>query len=217
MPGFRLQPCGDSALLITLAETIDPAVNVRVHALAARLRGAQLPGLEEAVPAYGTVLVHYDAARLDYPAVEAVVRAAAEAAEAQAAAPARPVVIPVTYGGAAGPDLEFVARHAGLAPADVVRRHTARAYRVYLMGFTPGFPYLGELDERLAVPRLETPRLRVPAGSVGLAGRQTGIYPLESPGGWRLIGRTAVTLFDPAAPEPFRLAPGDWVRFEAVE
>ncbi len=217
MPGVRLQPCGDSALLITLAETIDPAINARVHALAARLRAAQAPGLGEAVPAYGALLVHYDATRLDYPAVEAVVSSAAEALETQAAAPARQVVIPVVYGGAAGPDLGFVARHTGLTPAAVVQLHTSREYRVYLMGFTPGFPYLGELDERLVVPRLETPRLRVPAGSVGLAGRQTGIYPLESPGGWRLIGRTDLPLFDPAAPEPFRLAPGDLVRFVAVE
>lgn len=211
----RFQPSGDAAVLVTLAEAIDLAVNARVHTLAARLRAARLAGLGEAVPGYATLLVHYDPAELDYPAAEAAVRAAAEAADALAAAPARTVTIPVTYGGAAGPDLEFVARHTGLTPEAVVQLHTSRAYRVYLMGFTPGFPYLGELDERLAVPRLEAPRLRVPAGSVGLAGRQTGIYPLESPGGWRLIGRTNLPLFDPAAAEPFRLAPGDWVRFTA--
>jgi KipI family sensor histidine kinase inhibitor len=162
------------------------------------------------------LLVHYDAAVLDYPAVEATVRAAASAAAELAAAPPRRVEIPVTYGGEAGPDLDFVARRAGLTPAQVVGLHTGREYRVYLMGFTPGFAYLGELDERIETPRLETPRLRVPAGSVGIAGRQTGIYPLESPGGWRLIGLTALTLFDPAAAAPFLLAPGDLVRFVAV-
>jgi len=126
---------------------------------------------------------------------------------------ARRVEIPVCYGGEWGPDLDFVARHAGLTTAEVIRRHAAAEYTVYMMGFLPGFPYLGGLDVSIAAPRLETPRRRVPAGSVGIAGEQTGIYPLASPGGWRLIGRTEVALFDLTARPPCLLAPGDQVQF----
>lgn len=214
MTAPRLRPCGDAAVLVEWGETLDPAVNAQVHALAGRLAAVRWPGLGEAVPGYCTLLVHYDPAQQDYPALAAQIQAWLTEPAAPEAAAARLVEIPVTYGGAAGPDLEAVARHTGLTPAEVIARHAGRVYRVYMMGFTPGFAYLGELDEQLAVPRLETPRLRVPAGSVGLAGRQTGIYPLESPGGWRLIGRTALTLFDPAAAAPFLLAPGDRVRFQ---
>jgi KipI family sensor histidine kinase inhibitor len=119
----------------------------------------------------------------------------------------------VFYGGSLGPDLEFVAQHNGLIPDDVIRRHMARDYPVYLIGFTPGFPYLGGLDESIAAPRLPAPRQQVPAGSVGIAGQQTGIYSVDSPGGWRLIGWTPLKLFDPARQPPSLLAPGDVVRF----
>ncbi|HLO67907.1 MAG TPA: 5-oxoprolinase subunit PxpB, partial [Holophaga sp.] len=120
------------------------------------------------------------------------------------------------YGGEDGPDLEAVARHCGLAPEEVARRHAGATYRVHFLGFAPGFPYLGGLDPALAAPRLDAPRTRVPAGSVGIAGAQTGIYPLESPGGWRLIGRTPLVLFDPRRPEPCLLRPGDLLRFVEV-
>jgi KipI family sensor histidine kinase inhibitor len=127
--------------------------------------------------------------------------------------PARRVEIPVQYGGDHGPDLQAVAQAHGLTPEDVIRIHSQRDYLVYMMGFTPGFPYLGEMDPQLATPRLSTPRSRVPAGSVGIAGEQTGIYPVDSPGGWRIIGWTAQRLFDPDRQPPFLLAPGDVVRF----
>jgi len=123
------------------------------------------------------------------------------------------VEIPVVYGGESGPDLAFVAAHTGLSADEVIRRHTAPTYTVYFIGFTPGFPYLGGMDVRLTAPRLETPRARVPAGSVGIAGPQTGVYPLESPGGWRIIGRTHLPLFDLSAQPPSLLSPGDEVRF----
>jgi KipI family sensor histidine kinase inhibitor len=122
----------------------------------------------------------------------------------------------VRYGGEEGPDLEEVARMCGLDPGEVIRRHTAPGYRVHFLGFLPGFPYVGGLDPALAVPRLPVPRLRVPAGSVGLAGLQTGVYPLDSPGGWRIIGRTPLALFDPGRAEPCLLVPGDDLRFEAL-
>jgi KipI family sensor histidine kinase inhibitor len=129
------------------------------------------------------------------------------------------VEVPVCYGGDLGPDLEEVARAVALPPEEVVARHAAPVYRVHLLGFTPGFPYLGGMDPRLSCPRLPTPRLRVVAGSVGIAGAQTGVYPVESPGGWRLVGRTPLALFDPSpgARRPFLLAPGDGLRFVPVD
>lgn len=212
----RFRPSGDAALLVTLGDAITLAVNQRVHALTARLATAAAPGLGETVPAYCTLLVHYDPDQLDYAGAQALVEQALAELDDAALAPARRVEVPVRYGGEAGPDLDFVARHAALTPAEVVRRHTGRDYRVFMMGFTPGFAYLGELDEQLAVPRLATPRVRVPAGTVGLADRQTGIYPIDSPGGWRLIGRTPLRLFDPDGAPPFQLRPGDLVRFVAI-
>ena len=128
----------------------------------------------------------------------------------------RTVEIPTLYGGENGPDLSFVAEHNGLTVEEVVRIHSSRDYPVYMMGFTPGFPYLGGMDGRIAAPRLNSPRTNVPAGSVGIAGEQTGIYPMESPGGWQIIGRTETTLFDPNHEKPFLLAPGDQVRFVPV-
>ena len=124
------------------------------------------------------------------------------------------MTIPVCYGGDFGPDLAFVAKHAGLTEAEVIRRHTGRDYRIYMLGFLPGFPYLGGLDPRLFTPRLQNPRTAIPAGSVGIGGEQTGIYPVASPGGWQLIGRTPLDLFDPERPP--RYAAGDCIRFTAI-
>jgi len=216
MPDYpRISPAGDSALLVELGDQIDRALNRRLHALAGWLNGR--PGLGESVPGYAALLVHYDPFQLDYPAaLELAQRGLEEAAQTQLPAPRR-VEIAVRYGGADGPDLEFVAQHCGLSAQEVVRRHCQAEYVVYFLGFSPGFPYLGGLDPSIAAPRLETPRPRIPAGSVGIAGGQTGIYPLESPGGWRIIGRTEAVLFDARAQPPALLAPGDVVRFVRLE
>jgi KipI family sensor histidine kinase inhibitor len=215
----RFQPAGDSALLVTFDERIDLVANRKAHDLAQALVHAQvaqpLPGLGEAVPGYVTLVVHYDPLLLDYSTVEQYVWQNLSAGETQAIEPRR-VEVPVIYGGEAGPDLAFVAEHCGLAEAEVIRIHSGRDYPVYMMGFTPGFPYLGGMDAAIAVPRLSTPRSRVPGGSVGIAGEQTGIYPLDSPGGWRIIGRTSLRLFEPTREPPFLLAPGDLVRFRPV-
>ncbi len=206
-------PVGDSALLVRFGEQMDAAANRRVHALARRLRQQPLAGVGEAVPGYITLLIHYDPLLLTYDQTLAWVRAQAAHTQDEAGAAPRCVEIPVVYGGESGPDLAFVAAHTGLSADEVIRLHTAPSYTVYFIGFTPGFPYLGGMDVRLTVPRLETPRTRVPAGSVGIAGPQTGVYPLESPGGWRIIGRTQLPLFDVAAHPPSLLSPGDEVRF----
>lgn len=217
-----LRPAGDSALLVSFdtGGRIDLEINRQVHALAAALdafnRSDPLFGLGEAVPGYATLLVHYDPLVLNYAEVEARVRACLTDDSVAVREPRR-VEIPVVYGGEEGLDLDFIAQHSGLNAEEVVRIHTSRDYPVFLMGFTPGFPYLGGMDPAIAAPRLATPRSRVPAGSVGIAGEQTGVYPLESPGGWRIIGRTPLRLFDPQRAEPFLLAPGDLVHFVPVE
>jgi len=219
-PLLEVEPLGDRALRVVLGQGIDPAVNRRVHQLAAVLRA--LPGLEELVPGYATLTVHYDpvawarGGRSPFAALIDELRAAWAAAGADAPPTPREVSIPVCYGGASGPDLAWVAGHCGLSEAEVVSRHCAPVYTVYLLGFAPGFPYLGGLDPALAAPRRATPRPSVPAGSVGIAGAQTGIYPLTTPGGWRIIGRTPEILFDPAAAEPCLLRPGDLIRFVPV-
>lgn len=218
-----LAALGDRALLVHFGDAIDAAVNAEVHALAARIRRAGLRGITDLVPAYASLAVHYEPAA--WAGGEDLPHAALGAALAPLLAPGGPaaaeaprrVEVPVRYGGPWGEDLGEVAALTGLAPAEVAARHAGGLYRVFMLGFTPGFAYLGGMDPALAVPRRATPRVRVPAGSVGLAGVQTGIYPCESPGGWRLIGRTALPLFDPAADPPCLLQPGDEVRFVAEE
>ncbi len=214
-----LKPLGDSTCLVQLGDRIAPAVNRRVHALAALIEASPLPGVIETVPAYAALLVHYDPLVTNYASVADWVLGLAERVAIDATRAPRRIQVPVRYGGESGPDLGAVAASTGLSPAEVVRLHTETEYTVYMMGFTPGFPYLGRLDPRLVVPRLETPRTLVKAGTVAIAGEQTGIYPLDSPGGWRLIGRTSLRLFDPASETPFLFAPGDLVRFvaEAVD
>lgn len=215
---MRILSQGEGGLVVELGDRLDPGLVARVQALA-RLAAARLGAeVEEIVPGYRSLLVLHDP--LAVPRAGLVRRLEALAAEAERAPaplPGRTVRIPVRYGGADGPDLEEVARRAGLSPAEVVRRHAAVPYPVCFLGFTPGFPYLSGLDPRLATPRLDSPRARIPAGSVAIGGEQTGVYPVESPGGWRLIGRTALRLFDPDREDPFLLAAGDEVLFLPVE
>ena len=215
LPG--ISPAGDSALLVTFGSSISPQIHALVRNLAHQITQDPLPGVGEAVPGYATLLLHYDPQLLDWSVVEAWVRRKLADTGSVEPSPLNRVEIPVVYGGEHGPDLEDVAAYHGLAIQDVIRIHTARDYRVYMMGFTPGFPYLGGMDPTIATPRLKTPRSRVAAGSVGIAGEQTGIYPVDSPGGWRLIGRTPLRLYDPDRQPPFLLSPGDLVRFVAVE
>jgi KipI family sensor histidine kinase inhibitor len=212
-----IRECGDAMLLVELAAVIDPVVNERAIALAAGLRGRQLRGVRDVVPGYCTVGVHFDPLQTDLPALEHAIADEASAVSVIETLPARsPIEIDVHYGGDDGPDLEAVAAHAGCTPAEVIARHAARVYRVYMLGFVPGFAYMGRVDTSIAAPRHRVPRERVPAGSVGIAGEQTGVYPVASPGGWQLIGRTARLMFDPNRTPPSLLAPGDLVRFVPI-
>jgi inhibitor of KinA len=213
---FRIQPVGDSALVVELGDAIDPDLNRRVHSLAAAISRAALPGMLETIPAYRSLLVRYDPATVGFVEFARQITELGRTVNMDASTPGDLIEVPVVYGGAHGPDLAWVAEQSRLTSEEVVRRHSQVEYRVYMMGFTPGFPYMGKLDPALDVPRLANPRQRVPGGSVGIAQSQTGIYPFDSPGGWRIIGWTALRLFDPARQEPFRFAPGDRVRFVPV-
>ena len=214
MRRVAIEPLGDAAVLVRLGIAIDEATHRRVRAAHASLTAEPFPGVSDIVPAYTTVTLHYDPARVDPEALSRRVRELVEQLPEELALPSRLVRVPVRYGGEDGPDLAAVAAHAQLSPEEVVRRHAAGEYVVHMIGFAPGFPYLFGLDPQLACPRRDAPRQRVPAGSVGIGGTQAGIYPIETPGGWQLIGRTSLVLFDAAREPPGLLAPGDRVRFE---
>ncbi|HET9384799.1 MAG TPA: 5-oxoprolinase subunit PxpB [Gemmatimonadales bacterium] len=211
MTGVRVREAGDSALLVELDAVIDPVINARAIAIAAAIDDERLAGVRDVVPTYRSVALHFDPLVIGVEAVRAAVERALFARPRRAQT--RVIEVPVVYGGDAGPDLGEVAGRAGLAPDVVVQLHASETYRVFMLGFLPGFPYLASVDERIAAPRRAVPRLRVPAGSVGIAGRQTGIYPMESPGGWNIIGRTGVRVFDPGRVPPALFQPGDSVRF----
>ena len=206
-------PLGDSSLLVRLGDEIDLAVNQRVHALASLVEASSINGVIETVPAYATLLVHYDPLVLSFTQIRDYLRTRIAQIEENDSRKTRQIEIPVRYGGEFGPDLEFVASHCGLQVEAVIRIHTERIYTVFMMGFTPGFPYMGKLDDAIVTPRLQTPRTRVPAGTVAIAGSQTGIYSIDSPGGWRLIGWTPLRLFSPESDTPFLFSPGDEVKF----
>jgi KipI family sensor histidine kinase inhibitor len=209
----RILPLGDSAFVVGFEDRIDPKVNARCIAVAAALGRRSLAGVRDVVPTYRSVAVYFDPLRTDHAALRAALADAID--EARAARPdARAAIrIPVCYGGDRGPDLDRVARDSGVAPATIVAWHSETTYRVFMLGFQPGFAYMGAVDSRIVAPRHEVPRTAVPRGSVGIAGRQTGVYPMESPGGWKLIGRTPVTMFDAGRARPSMLAAGDTVRF----
>lgn len=205
-----LTPLGDNALVCTFAPPATLATQARVWSVARAARA--WPHVIEVVPGMNNLTLVFDPLQADAAALsEQLASAWQNAGENDAAG--NIVEIPVHYGGDDGPDLEVVARHTGLSADEVIARHTAVDYVVFFLGFQPGFAYLGGLDPCLATPRRAEPRLAVPAGSVGIGGEQTGIYPAESPGGWQLLGRTPLKLFDPARTAPSLLAPGDRVRF----
>jgi len=201
-------------LLVELEPVIDPIVNERAIVLAARIRGRGARGVRDVAPGYSTVGIHFDPLQIDLGALERAIESEFSSLTAMTTPEDRPVIdIPVRYGGVCGPDLESVARHAGCTPDEVIARHSQRTYRVYMLGFVPGFAYMGRVDPSIAAPRHRVPREKVPAGSVGIAGLQTGVYPVESPGGWQLIGHTTTVLFDAQREPPSLLAAGDVVRF----
>lgn len=214
---FGIQHLGDSALLITLGDDASEVTLARVRGVTEILDASSLDDMTEIVPGFRTVAVHYDAMRTSYASFADRVATLVGDVSGATAPKAREIQIPVLYGGELGPDLDHVAEHNGLSASEVIAIHQRPDYLVHMIGFAPGFPYLGGMSERIATPRRDTPRRAIPQGSVGIAGSQTGVYPIETPGGWQLIGRTPVPLFRPNGREPSLLRAGDRVRFVAID
>ena len=210
--------CGDCAVTLQIGNEISEQVNREVVNALAAIRRADISGVCELVPTYTSICIHYDPEVLSYEALRNALKLVkADPVEEKSDQEERVVEIPVCYGGEYGPDLEFVAEHNGLTAEEVVRRHSNGQYLVYMLGFLPGFAYMGGMDKTIACPRLISPRTKIPAGSVGIAGAQTGIYPLSSPGGWQLIGRTPLKMFAIDGEQTtFALSAGDRVRFVPI-
>lgn len=220
LPPIQISPLGDAAIIISFGDVISPAIHAWVKAFAKKLHNHSFPGFIELVPAYTTVTIFYNpwicsekGKHNPYEQATNFILEQLHQLKAETEITARTVEIPVCYGGQFGPDLEFVASHNNLSPAEVINIHSGGTYLVYMIGFAPGFPYLGGMDERIAAPRKNSPASLIPAGSVGIAGLQTGIYSLPTPGGWQLIGRTPLNLFNPKQQPPNLLQAGDRVQF----
>lgn len=211
---IRFLLAGDSCIVVEFGDEINPELNRMVRFMFLSLNRAGIQGITELIPTYRSLYVQYDPLEISLEELKRRLKKVVQKFDEVELPPLRVVDVPTVYGGRYGPDLEFVAEYNGLTKEEVVEIHTSSSYLVYMIGFTPGFAYLGGVSKRIATPRLETPRLKVPAGSVGLAGEQTGVYPVESPGGWRLIGCTPIRIFDPGRDPPVVLQPtSDYVRF----
>jgi KipI family sensor histidine kinase inhibitor len=213
----RFLPFGDAALVVEFGDLISLEINAKVIALNEAVQKAQLKGVEELVPTYRSLLIRYNPLKTSYEQLVFCIKDVEKTLkESSAELKGRKTTIPVVYGSEYGPDLANVAQSHRLSEKQVIKLHSEREYRVYMIGFVAGFPYLGEVPDEIATPRLETPRLKVPAGSVGIAEKQTGIYPCEAPGGWQIIGRTPIKLFNLLRQPPALLTPGDIVRFKPI-
>lgn len=211
----RLLLAGDTALTVELGDTVDPAINARVIALDRALADAGLAGLVETVPTYRSLQIHYDPEAISAETLIAAVERLAVGLD-DTPVPGRRWTVPVAYGGQHGIDLEAVAERTGLTADQVIERHMAGDYRVYMIGFQPGFTYLGGLDPKLHLPRRETPRLKTPAGTISIGGIQAAVASIEAPSGWHLLGQTPVRAFDAGRADPFLFRPGDRIRFEHI-
>ncbi|MBA7655711.1 5-oxoprolinase subunit B [subsurface metagenome] len=214
-PAYRIM--GDRALLVELGDGISPLVSKKVRELFLRLNDSQVEGVVETVPGYRSLLIVYDPLKITLSALKERLNKLHTTIDRSEIPKPRTLEIPVVYGGECGPDLNWVAEYHKLSPEEVVRFHTGTTYQVYMIGFTPGFAYMGQLPEAIITPRRETPRTAVPRGSVGIAQSQTGVYPVESPGGWQIIGRTPLRLFDPEKWPPTPLGMGDLVKFLSIK
>jgi inhibitor of KinA len=207
---------GDLGLLVEFGDKIGPEINQKVRKIFLTLEKVAIDGITEAVPTYRSILIFYDPSKISFGQLQQEILNIDQKLEEVTIPPPETIEIPVLYGGEYGPDLDFVAQHNGLTPEEVIEIHTSGTYLIYMIGFTPGFPFLGGLSERLFTPRLKTPRAVVPAGSVGIANNQTGIYPIDSPGGWQLIGRSPFKLYNPCRENPILLKAGNYIKFKRI-
>lgn len=217
MQEIRILTEGDSSILIEFGQEISPEINRRITATVQLLKEQHIEGVVDIIPAFCSLLINYDPRVIGYDELKARMMSLVKV-EAKAADGKKKVFeIPVCYGGEYGPDLQNIAEHAGLSTEEVIRIHSSKDYLIYMLGFLPGFTYLGGLDERIHTPRLANPRVKISAGSVGIGGSQTGIYPLDSPGGWQLMGMTPVKTYDPLREVPILVEAGDYIRFVPVD
>lgn len=213
---FRIKPFGDCGLRVQLGDSITKEINAKVRSLSWFLEKENIRGIMEWIPTYTAVSIYYDPYIITFEEIKKYVESMEEKLEKITLPPANVIKIPVLYGGEVGSDLEHVANYNQLSVEEVIRIHTSSDYLIYMMGFTPGFPYLGGMSEKIATPRLKEPRLKIPVGSVGIAGSQTGVYSMETPGGWQIIGKTPVRLYDPDRRKPILLQAGNYIRFVQV-
>lgn len=206
-------PAGDKALVMEFANEIEPSVNQKIRASITAIEKNKIAGIQEMIPTYRSVLIIYDPVTLKFAALVDALKKIEKNIGEEKGLNGVVFEIPTVYGGKYGPDIDFVAKHNNLTTEEVIQIHTSKDYLIYMLGFTPGFTYLGGMSDRIETPRLATPRTAIPAGSTGIAGKQTGIYPIQSPGGWQLIGRTPVKLYDPYKEPPVFMHAGDYVRF----
>ncbi|MFA9556382.1 5-oxoprolinase subunit PxpB [Evansella sp. AB-rgal1] len=211
-----IKPLGDQGIRVELGNVISPLINQRVHQLVEAVESSKWNGVFEAVPAYTTVTVYYNPLIISYELLKKRLREKAQQLLSSVAIKRRKVILPVFYGGDFGPDLEYIAKHHSISEEDVIRFHTEPNYITYMIGFSPGFPYLGGMVDKLTTPRKKNPRAMVKAGSVGIAGSQTGVYSVDSPGGWQIIGRTPVPLFQPKEETPTLFKAGDLITFQSI-
>ncbi|MDC2841338.1 5-oxoprolinase subunit PxpB [Limosilactobacillus mucosae] len=216
MTSYQIIPVGDQALAIEFANRIDPVVNRHLQQIGRYILKQHLSAVKTIIPAYRTLTVTFDGGQTSFEELKDQLKPLIEQSMSAPLPPSKTWLIPVCYGGKHGPDLDDVARFAGLSAEEVVNEHVSKAYLIYFLGFLPGFAYMGSVDQKIAMPRLEQPRLEIPAGSVGIAGKQTGFYPVASPGGWRIIGQTPLKLYDEKNPASFYHA-GDSVKFFAID
>lgn len=207
---------GDKGLVVEFGNEISEAANIKVRNLYLAIQKSGLKGIYEMIPTYRSLLIQYNPLETDIERLTGRLSEIEDSLDSIVLPKPRILEIPTLYGGEFGEDLKFVAVHNGLSEAEVIEIHSSVDYRIYMLGFSPGFPYLGGMSEKIETPRLKTPRTKISAGSVGIAGKQTGVYPMESPGGWQLIGRTPLKLYDPERSTPIMLRAGDYLRFVSI-
>ncbi|MCB2307690.1 5-oxoprolinase subunit PxpB [Clostridium estertheticum] len=208
---------GDRALVVEFGDKIEDQVNSKIRSLTVAIAQEGVIGINETIPTYRSLMVIYDPMIMELDELISVLKSIILKMHELELPGAKVIEIPTLYGGEYGPDIEFVAKHNKISIDEVIKIHTDREYLIYMIGFTPGFPYLGGMSDKIEAPRLQNPRTKIPVGSVGIAGKQTGIYPVESPGGWQLIGRTPVKLYDPCRDEPVLLNAGDYIKFVSID
>ena len=213
---IRYLPAGDKVIVVEFGNGIDNEINNKVMALYQVINSSHIKGIEELIPTYRSLMVQYNPSQVVYKELIALLKKLSENLDQEIMTKQRIIEVPVIYGREFGPDIEFVASHNNMSVDEVIQIHTSHDYLIFMLGFTPGFPYLGGMSDKIETPRLEAPRKKIPVGSVGIAGKQTGIYPIESPGGWQLIGRTPITLYDPYREPPILMQAGDFIRFVSV-